>query len=112
MPLGQRSEDAYGESPAFTNRGTCERAILNVGREDVFLHGITPMDTRLSILGASSGYLIVDVTAARDSIAVGDELAFSLSYGAVIAAMTSEYVKKVEAGSHARTENPALRDDS
>jgi predicted amino acid racemase len=45
-------------------------------------------------LGGSSDYLVVDVTAA-DGLHIGDELTFSLSYGALLAAMTSEYVKKV-----------------
>ncbi len=31
---------------------------------------------------------------AEGGICVGDELAFSLNYGALVAAMTSEYVKK------------------
>jgi len=46
------------------------------------------------ILGASSGYLIVDVTAAAGSIQVGDTLSFLLNYAALLAAMTSAYVKK------------------
>ena len=65
-----------------------------MGREDVDAEGITPLDSRLTILGASSGYLVVDVTRAAGSIRVGDELAFSLNYSALLAAMTSGYVKK------------------
>jgi predicted amino acid racemase len=95
VPVGQRGEDAYGETPDFVDSGPGERAILNVGREDVYLPGIAPLDSRLTIIGASSGYLIVDATPARGSIDVGDELRFSLSYSALTAAMTSEYVKKV-----------------
>jgi predicted amino acid racemase len=64
-------------------------------------------------VGASSGYLIVDATAARGGINVGDELRFSLSYSALTAAMTSEYVKKVEIDPGARRTEPAsaLRND-
>jgi predicted amino acid racemase len=113
VPVGQRGEDAYGETPDFVDSGPGERAILNVGREDVYLPGIVPLHSRLSIVGASSGYLIVDATAARGGINVGDELRFSLSYSALTAAMTSEYVKKVEIDPGARRTEPAsaLRND-
>ena len=70
------------------------RALLNVGREDVEIAGLTPLDPRLEILGASSGYLILDASRAAGEIRVGDELGFNLNYGALLAAMTSEYVKK------------------
>jgi predicted amino acid racemase len=93
-PLGERSEDAFGGLPAFAERGKGPRALLNVGREDIDAEGLTPHDQGLAILGATSGYLAVDVSAAANSIRVGDELAFSLNYGALLAAMTSEYVKK------------------
>ena len=56
--------------------------------------GIMPVDARFRILGASSDYLAVDVSAAGDDIHVGDQLAFYLNYSALLAAMTSEYVKK------------------
>ena len=94
VPLGYRSEDAFGTRPEFEDRGEILRALLNVGREDINVEGLTPQDPRVVILGASSGYLIVDVTAAADSIRVGDTLSFLLNYAALLAAMTSAYVKK------------------
>jgi len=94
VPPGDRSEDAFGKSPDFVERGEIVRALLNVGREDIDVEGIAPHDQRLTILGASSGYLAVDVTAATGAIRVGDTLTFSLNYSALLAAMTSAYVKK------------------
>jgi predicted amino acid racemase len=94
VPVGERSEDAFGERHDFEDRGVRLRALLNVGREDVDVHGIVPLDARIRVLGATSGYLVLDVTDAASSVRVGDELAFSLSYGALLAAMTSEYVQK------------------
>ena len=98
VPHGECSEDAFGRRPVFTDRGEIWRALLNVGREDVDVAGLTPLDERLTILGASSGYLVVDVTPVADSLRVGDELAFALNYGALLAAMTSEYVNKRTVG--------------
>jgi predicted amino acid racemase len=94
VPVGERSEDAFGHRPYFEERGEILRALLNIGREDVDVAGIEPIDSRLRILGASSGYLALDVTAAEGGVRVGDELAFSLNYSALLRAMTSGYVKK------------------
>jgi predicted amino acid racemase len=94
VPIGERGQDAFGHLPSFEDRGDRDRALLNVGREDVALEGLTPLDDRMRILGGSSGYLVVDVTEAGGGIRVGDELSFALNYGALVVAMTSEYVKK------------------
>jgi predicted amino acid racemase len=93
-PVGERAQDAFGGRPVFEDRGEIDRALLNVGREDIDVAGLTPLDPRVTILGASSGYLVADATAAGGDIRVGDRLAFSLSYGALVRAMTSEYVIK------------------
>ena len=94
LPQGARGEDAFGRLPRFEDRGEMLRALLNVGREDVDVSGIAPLDSRLTVLGASSGYLVVDATPAGDGIRVGDMLAFSLNYSALLTAMTSDYVSK------------------
>jgi predicted amino acid racemase len=93
-PIGERSEDAFGHLTAFENRGEIERALVNIGREEISIEGLTPHDARLKILGASSSYLVVDTSAAAGAFKVGDELSFALNYGALLTAMTSEYVQK------------------
>lgn len=106
VPVGQCSEDAFGQRPEFEDRGMIVRALLNVGREDVDVEGIKPLDARYNILGASSGYLALDVTQAAKSLRVGDELVFSLNYSALLTAMSSEYVNKLPliAGHSARVD--------
>jgi predicted amino acid racemase len=94
LPAGGRGENAFGHFTAFENHGERMRALLNVGREEVAIEGVTPHDARLTILGASSSYLVVDVTDAESEVRVGDELTFALNYGALVAAMTSDYVEK------------------
>lgn len=91
---GVRGEDAFGEHPTFEDRGRIRRALLNVGREDVRVKGLTPLIPGLRILGGSSGYLVVDVTDAPEELIVGSELGFNMTYGALLATMTSHYVKK------------------
>ncbi len=104
VPIGERGQDAFGGVPDFGEGHGAERlegarremvrAILNVGREDVIVEGMTPLDTRLTILGASSDHLIVDVTKAVGDVTLGGELGFLMNYGALLAAMTSSYVEK------------------
>ena len=94
LPQGELSEDAFGRRPLFEDQSEMLRALLNVGREDVDVNGIEPLDKRLTVLGASSGYLVVNATPAKGGIRVGDTLAFTLNYSALLTAMTSEYVKK------------------
>ncbi|MDH4193852.1 MAG: alanine/ornithine racemase family PLP-dependent enzyme [Nitrospirota bacterium] len=94
LPVGTRSEDAFGELPEYQDRGEMIRALLNVGREDVVIEGMTPLDSQVTIVGASSGYLVVDVTRTDTAYGVGDELIFSLNYAALLRVSTSEYVKK------------------
>jgi len=94
LPLGERTRDAFARTPASVDRGVVVRALLDLGREDVDVEGLAPQDSRLRVLGASSDYLILDVTAAGELVQVGDRLLFSLGYGALLAAMDSEYVEK------------------
>jgi ornithine racemase len=94
VPLGPRGEDAFGHVSAFENHGKADRALVNVGREDVGIAGITPRDPGVRIVSASSSYLVVDVTGSDGRFRVGDEMTFSLSYGALLAVMTSPYVDK------------------
>jgi predicted amino acid racemase len=94
VPLGELAEDAFGGSPTFTDRGERERALVNVGREDVDPQGLIACDPGVRVLGASSDCLILDVTDARVETAVGDVIAFFLGYGALLAAMDSVYVEK------------------
>ncbi len=94
LPIGDQCEDAFGEYPRFEDKGKRLRALLNIGREDVDIGGITPFDPQLQILGASSGYLVADVTDAAANITVGSVISFSVNYSALLAAMTSAYVDK------------------
>ena len=93
--MGERSEDAFGGLTSFEDRGDELRALLNLGRQDIDVGGIAPCEPGAVILGASSDYLVVDVSAATGTIRVGDELTFSPNYSALLSAMTSDYVQKV-----------------
>ncbi len=94
VPIGTAGQDAFGGTPVFQDRGLITRGILNIGREDVYVDGLTPHNERISILGASSGYLLLDLSRDENAYQVGDRVDFFPNYAALVAAMTSAYVEK------------------
>lgn len=92
VPWGEIGLDAFGSIPHFEDRGEVRRVILDIGRQDVLFTQLYPR-TAIEILGASSDHLIADAKAT--GLRVGDEVAFDLDYGAMLAAMTSPFVRKV-----------------
>jgi len=93
VPLGERGADAFGNVPEFEDRGCRLRAIVAAGRQDIRLEGLTPEDSRMCILGASSDHMILDVEDA-DPLKVGDVISFRPNYGAMLQGATSAYVEK------------------
>lgn len=94
VPSGSIAQNAFGEKPQFRNRGLHSRAILAIGRQDIQIRGLTPLMQGVEVLGASSDHLIVDVEQVAHKLKVGDTLSFRPSYAGLLAACTSEYVKK------------------
>lgn len=94
MPIGTRSRNAFGEEVSYTDEGEQIRAILSVGRQDVSIDGLTPLDADIRILGASSDHLLVDLTHCKHTYHVGDSVRFGLDYGALLACSTSKYVER------------------
>ncbi len=97
VPVGETANDAFGHKPAFADRGVRPRAILALGRQDVVPEALEPLLPGAEVLGASSDHLVVDVedvAGGGAAVKVGDEISFRVGYGALLAAMTSPYVKK------------------
>lgn len=94
IPIGTIGMDAFGNTPSYEDRGIIKRAILAVGRQDIALEGITPIDKDIDILGASSDHTILDVTNSKKDYEVGDTVEFLMDYGCLLRASTSQYVKK------------------
>jgi predicted amino acid racemase len=95
IPIGERGQDAFGETNVFQDRGVRLRAICNMGRQDVTVTGIEPEDPGIIVLGGSSDHLVLDVEDAGSPVRLGQELAFRPNYSALLAASTSPYVQKV-----------------
>lgn len=95
VPIGETGQDAFGGTPTFVDRGIRQRAICNIGRQDTDIGNIYPVDPGIIVLGGSSDHLVLDVEEAVTPVKVGDEVAFTLGYSALLGASTSAYVKKV-----------------
>ncbi len=93
QPWGDRAQAAFGEAPARTGSRTVHQAILALGRQDVDPDGLRPPEG-ITILGTSSDHLVVDL--GDHPVAVGDEIDFGVNYGALVRAMTSPFVTKIE----------------
>lgn len=91
VPYGETGQDAFGNLPQFHDRGLIRRAIVTFGSQDVLVKGLTP-ELDIEILGSSSDHTIID--AKKVDLKVGDEVRFSLDYGALLSVMTSVYVTK------------------
>lgn len=89
---GEISQTAFGPQPLEPDRGSIQRVILALGRQDVDPAGLRPPHG-MTILGASSDHLVVD--AGSPPIEVGAEIRFQLDYSALLRAMTSPFVTRV-----------------
>lgn len=92
IPIGEIGVDAFGQKPVYEDRGIIKRAILAVGKQDIDIDSMTPLDEKIDILGGSSDHLILDVTNSDTAYKVGDCIKFELGYGGMLKAFTSAYV--------------------
>lgn len=91
MPYGTVCQNAFDDLPETVDRGLEKRAIVALGRQDCLVSGMKSVDG-MEILGSSSDHIILNAN--EHDLQIGDEVKFSLNYGALLAAMTSPYVRK------------------
>ncbi len=93
VPVGTIGAAAFGETPVFVDRGTRARAIVALGKQDIYSPDhLVPLDKGVHIVTASSDHLILDVADMRPAPCVGDVLRFAPRYPAMLQASTSPYV--------------------
>ena len=94
LPIGESGVDAFGHVPYYEDKGMMKRAIIAVGKQDVELDSMTPLDEKIEIMGGSSDHIILDVTNSDYEYKVGDIVAFRLGYSGMLRATTSCYVSR------------------
>lgn len=95
LPIGEIGMDFSGNVPVFLDRGNRLRGVLAIGKQDVRIEGLVPLDEGVEIITASSDHLLVDLEDCPKKYKAGDRLRFRPDYPAMLAASTSPYVQKV-----------------
>lgn len=93
MPVGVSGYAALNTKPVFEDKGIRRRAICSAGKQDIDLDMI-PHDKKITILGASSDHLLVDITDSEQHYQIGDTLSFNMLYTSVMRSFTSKYIDK------------------
>ncbi|MFO8068195.1 MAG: alanine racemase [Bacteroidales bacterium] len=97
VPEGEMQENPSGESfdidPANYGK-TAVRAILDVGLLDISPDFLTPIDKNISIAGASSDMLVVNLEKNPQKYKVGDSIKFKLKYMGALSLFNSNYTVK------------------
>jgi predicted amino acid racemase len=89
---GVRTQNAFNEVIDFARRNVrpgakTRRAILNLGKKHFYVNGIKPLEAGVYVVGASSDYLIADISECGRRLKCGDTLEFALDYAALMSAM-------------------------
>ncbi|HDS59767.1 MAG TPA: alanine/ornithine racemase family PLP-dependent enzyme [Thermoplasmatales archaeon] len=90
VPDGWVSQNAFGETPSFEDRGVIRRGIVALGRQDVLVEGLTPCSADVEIVASSSDHLVLHLKS--NTYRVGDVISFHVNYGALVSASTSPYI--------------------
>jgi predicted amino acid racemase len=70
------------------------RALVSIGNLDTEISGLTPLNPRYSIAGASSDITVVNIGEDADGLKVGDTIRFRPNYAAFVRLMDGRYVRK------------------
>lgn len=97
IPVGEIGQNLLGEKVAFesTDYGeTSYRAIIDLGLLDIEQNHINLKDKEISIVGASSDMIVLDLKENKQGYKVGDLLEFEMDYMGVLRIMNSRYIEK------------------
>ena len=94
VPIGNRGPNAFNELLEFEDKGIRKRAILAIGKQDMFLDRLKALDSGIEILGGSSDHFILDVTECERKLEVGDHISFIPEWDNVLRLTSSSYVSR------------------
>ena len=98
IPEGSIGFNLKGEKPEFDaegNGGFSYRAIVDIGLLDVETTHLKPLKESMSISGASSDMLVIDLGSNEEGLMVGGLIAFTMDYMGLLRVMNSNYVMKL-----------------
>jgi predicted amino acid racemase len=98
VPIGELSVNPSGEMAVVKEEDfgkTSYRAIIDVGLLDISPDFLIPENPNISVSGASSDMLVLDLGEDSDQYEVGGLVAFDLKYMGALSLMSSRYIDKV-----------------
>lgn len=97
VPMGEMGTNMEGHALSFDDNllgTTSYRAIIDIGLLDVDDKQLTPIDKKVSIVGASSDMLVIDLADNPKKYKVGDLLKFKMNYLGTVRVLNSKYIDK------------------
>ncbi len=97
VPTGDLEKNPSGEMYVVDEKDygrTTFRAILDIGRLDVAEEYLMPEDEEITMTGASSDMLVIDLGDNENNYTVGDLVPFRLKYMGALGLLNSYYVTK------------------
>ncbi|MFT5915912.1 MAG: putative amino acid racemase [Flammeovirgaceae bacterium] len=98
VPIGTMEENPSGEMFEINEDDygkITERAILDVGLLDMSTEYLVPEDEGITISGASSDMIVVDLSESKKNYKVGDLVGFKLKYMGALGLLNSDYIEKI-----------------
>jgi len=97
VPMGEMGTNVQGESAQVSEEDygkTTKRALIDLGLLDIEENQILPLDPDISIVGASSDMIVMDLGENEKNYKVGDFLEFRMTYLGTVRIMNSKYIEK------------------
>lgn len=97
VPVGELAQDPSGEVYEINEDDygkTSYRAILDIGLLDVNPEYLIPVEKDVTISGASSDMIVMDLGESDRGLKVGDLMRFKLRYMGALSLMNSDYIEK------------------
>ncbi len=97
VPIGTLAENPSGgvfevDENDFGKK--MHRAIIDVGLLDVSANFLIPEDEKITVVGASSDMLVIDIGESDRNYKVGDIVSFKLKYMGALGLLNSDYIEK------------------
>ncbi|MBN2595673.1 alanine racemase [Labilibaculum sp.] len=97
VPMGEFGTNLEGDSYEIdkTNIGeTSYRAIVDLGLLDVEVSHLELIDKSLTVSGASSDMIVIDLADNKNNYKVGDLIEFDMDYMGILRILNSRYIEK------------------
>jgi predicted amino acid racemase len=97
VPMGEMGTNVKGESAEVNEEDygkTTKRALIDLGLLDIEENQIFSLDPDISIIGASSDMIVMDLGDNEKNYKVGDFLEFRMTYMGTVRIMNSKYIEK------------------